>query len=530
MPIYYCDGKRLKRTIQASTSWLTKNKEIVNSLNVFPVPDGDTGTNMCLTLYKVLEDLENVNSDYLPQVARIIADSSLWGARGSSGVILSQILRGFADGIDNKPQADSMDIALCLKKSAVRAYSAIDKPAEGTILTLLREIAESAIKLAQSEKDIVRLLRHLLEVGGDTLVRTKDLLPELKRANVIDAGGKGFLFMIEGVLKLIEGSDFERPAIEAVTKPILQIESIEERYCLDFMLLRAAHAPEELKGELETQGKDIVIASSSDITKVHIHTNSPDTVLEIARRYGIVEQIKIDDMEPQIFVGASGRFAPAHIGIIAVVSGDGMCDIFKKLNTDIIVEGGQTMNPSVAELKSAIQELQSRKAILLPNNINIIAAAKRAAELSDKEVYIIPSRTIPEGISALTSFSPEKSMEENIKRMEDSISHVKSGEVTRAVRDAEIGTLKIEVGDYIGIYDHSIKASSKEGAEQALLLLLKAMVDEESPSSGLISIFYNNRWVDVDQLSTRVSSTFPELDVEIYYGGQPHYDYIVSVE
>jgi DAK2 domain fusion protein YloV len=511
---------------------LTRNKELVNALNVFPVPDGDTGTNMSLTLHTVLKEIEGTESNHLPEVASVIADSSLLGARGNSGVILSQILRGFAEGVAGKKRADSMDIALSLKISASRAYAAVDKPAEGTILTLIREVANTAVELAETEKDIVKLLNHILEAGEEILIRTKELLPELKKADVIDAGGKGFLFMIEGILKLIEGSDFEAEAIresptQSTKAAVTHKEPLDERYCVSFVVRANGELEKELRKKLESKGKDIVIASSKNVIKVHIHTNNPDSAIQIAREYGIVEGTEIDDMEEQYreFIASNG------IGLIAVAAGDGLKRIFERLNA-AVVEGGQTMNPSVSELKSAIDQIDAEEVILFPNNSNIIGAAKHAAELSEKEVRVIPSTTIPEGIATITTFAMDKNMDENMKRMESSLTSVKSGAVTKAVRDAELGessrgTLRqIKEGDYMGIHGDNIRGQG-ENADGTLFSLLKEMVDADD---SIISIFHNEKEKDIDQLSSDLNKAFPDLDIEIYYGGQPHYDYIISVE
>lgn len=344
MSIYYCDGKRLKFAIRSSTRWLTHNKETVNSLNVFPIPDGDTGTNMSLTLQKVTEALDNTSNESLPHIAQIIANSSLLGARGSSGVILSQILQGLAEGIGDKLRINSMDLAASFKLSAEKAYSSIDKPAEGTILTLLRETANSATKLANNNKDIITLLKHILETGEKVLIKTQNLLPELKKANVIDAGGQGLLFMIEGVLKAIDGDETYLTTQynpETIGKPHIEKKNIEERYCLDFLLLKKVN--KELTAKLKTFGSEVIIASSSnfltsskDMTKIHIHTNTPDKVIETVKHYGKVEQVKIEDMEKQHseFVTDNSKSA-----VLTVVPGNGFQAIFKRLNVYTLAGG-----------------------------------------------------------------------------------------------------------------------------------------------------------------------------------------------
>ncbi|HID93882.1 MAG TPA: DAK2 domain-containing protein [bacterium (Candidatus Stahlbacteria)] len=534
MPIYYCDGKRLKRTIYASTEWLGQNKELVNALNVFPVPDGDTGTNMFLTLQPAIQRIENMESDYLPDVASMIADSSLWGARGSSGVILSQILRGFAEGVGNKKRINSMDLALSLKIAAERAYAAIDQPAEGTILTVIREIAKAAIEFAKNEPDIVKLLEYILKVGHETLVNTRDMLPELKKANVIDAGGKGFLFMIEGILRLIQGLKLEEAALHtrADELPTIHDEEVTHKYCLDFIVKGDALSANELKAKIKGFGGHIVVVGSDKMLKTHIHTDDPTPILEIAQKYGIVEQVKIDNLEEQqrSFISAVDRMESERIkkeiGVVAIVSGDGLASIFSGLKVDEIVKGGQTMNPSVSDIQAAINRINADKVIILPNNSNIIHAAKQVKEVVNKQVYVVPSKTIPQGIAAMVAFSANNDVHENMKRMEASIKAVKSGKVTKAIRDAIFEGLKVEKGEYLGIHDGKIKASSRN-PQSTLIALIKAMVTTED---SIISVFYSKKDEKVDDLVEKIKKIFPELDVEIHYGGQPHYNYIVSVE
>ena len=534
MPIYYCDGKRLKRTIYASAEWLGQNKELVNALNVFPVPDGDTGTNMFLTLQPVIQRIENMESDHLPEVASIIADSSLWGARGSSGVILSQILRGFAEGVGNKKRINSMDLALSLRIAAERAYAAIDQPAEGTILTVIREIATAAIEFAKNEPDIVKLLEYILKVGQKTLVNTRDMLPELKRANVVDAGGKGFLFMVEGILRLIQGLQLEEAALHASVDalPTIHEEEATHKYCFDFVVKGDTLSVNELKAKIKGLGDHIAVVGSDKLLKTHIHTDDPTPILEIAQKYGIVEQVKIDNLEEQqkSFISTVDRIESERIkkeiGVVVIVSGNGLATIFRGLKVDEIVKGGQTMNPSVSDIQAAVDRINANKVIILPNNSNIVHAAKQVKEVVDKQVHVVPSKTIPQGIAAMVAFSAENDFHENIKRMGTSIKTVKSGKVTKAIRDAMIDGLKVRKGEYLGICDGDIKASGKN-PQSTLIALIKAMTDTED---SIISVFYSKKGEKPDNLVDRIEKVFPELDVEIHYGGQPHYDYIISVE
>jgi DAK2 domain fusion protein YloV len=362
------------------------------------------------------------------------------------------------------------------------------------------------------------------------------MLPELRKANVVDAGGKGFLFMVEGILRLIQGLQLEEAALQASTDalPTIHEEETTHKYCFDFVLKGDELSAIEFKARIKELGGHVVVVGSDKMLKTHIHTNDTTPILEIAQRYGTVEQVKIDNLEEQqkSFISKVDEIESEKIkkgmGVVAVVAGNGLSSIFKGLKVDEIVRGGQTMNPSVSAIKAAADRVNADKIIILPNNRNIIHAAKQATEVIDKQVYVVPSKTIPQGIAAMVAFSSENDFNENIKRMKTSIETVKSGKVTKAIRDAIIDGLKIREGEYLGIYDGNIKASGKN-ALNTLVGLLKAMAATED---SIISIFYKKKKKSekADRLVGEVKKVFPDLDVEIHYGGQPHYDYIISIE
>jgi len=360
------------------------------------------------------------------------------------------------------------------------------------------------------------------------------MLPELKKANVVDAGGKGFLFMVEGILRLIQGLQLEEAALQTSTEalPTIHEEEATHKYCFDFVVKGDKLSADEFKTKIKELGGHIVVVGSDKMLKTHIHTNDTTPILEIAQRYGTVEQVKIDNLEEQqkSFISKVDEIElekiQKEIGVVAIVSGHGLANIFRGLKVDKIVKGGQTMNPSVSAIKAAVDRINADKIIILPNNKNIIHAARQVKKVVDKQVYVVSSRTIPQGVAAMVAFSSENDFRENIKRMKTSIETVKSGKVTKAIRDAIVDGLKIRKGEYLGIYEGDIKASGKN-PQSTLISLIKAMVDTED---SIISIFYRRKSEKADSLVEGVQKVFPELDVEIHYGGQPHYDYIISIE
>lgn len=547
MKIGFLDGSMLKKAFVGAAKLLDDNKEEVNALNVFPVPDGDTGTNMSLTMKSAVNQILNLKEYSAGKVAFAASNGSLMGARGNSGVILSQLFRGFANGLKGKDTVDTLDLAEAFKLASDTAYKAVMKPTEGTILTVAKGCAEYALELSKEEKDILVFMEKVIKHGNQVLNRTPDMLPVLKQAGVVDAGGKGLIIVLTGAYNAITTKEdisleaFGKEAIEPkpILKPI-ETSDIEFGYCTEFMINTDREDYENFRKELTQFGDSLMVVGGEGLIKVHIHTNNPGQVLERALKIGELNDIKIDNM----------RYQHSHImehdqikdleetdkqdeevkkySFITVSIGKGLDTVFKELNVDYIIPGGQTMNPSTEDIFNAIGEVNGEHIIILPNNGNIVLAADQAKELSDKKVYVFPTKTIPEGVTALLTFDPELDIEENLQNMEEAIAHVKTGQVTYAVRDTEIEEVKINKDDIIGISKGEI-ISIGDDVEQVSFELLKNIVDEDS---SLITIFYGNGIEEETalKLSEKVEEEFEDFDVEVVFGGQPLYYYIFSIE
>ncbi|CCQ93644.1 conserved hypothetical protein [[Clostridium] ultunense Esp] len=547
MKIGFLDGAMLKKAFIGAAKLLEDNKEEVNALNVFPVPDGDTGTNMSLTMKSAVNQILNLKEYSAGKVTFAASNGSLMGARGNSGVILSQLFRGFANGLKDKDTVDTSDLAEAFKLASDTAYKAVMKPTEGTILTVAKGCAEYALDLSKEEKDILVFMEKVIKYGNQVLNRTPDMLPVLKQAGVVDAGGKGLIIVLTGAYNAITTKEdislesFQKEAIEA--KPTIKhigTSDIEFGYCTEFMINTDEKDYDDFREELIKFGDSLMVVGGEGLIKVHIHTNNPGQVLEKALKIGELNDIKIDNM----------RYQHNHImehgpikdlgevdkqekevkkySFITVSIGEGLDTVFKELNADYIIPGGQTMNPSTEDILNAIEEVNGEHIIILPNNGNIVLAADQAKELSDKRVYVFPTKTIPEGVTALLTFDLELDIEENLQNMEDAISHVKTGQVTYAVRDTEIEDVKINKDDIIGISKGEIM-SIGDDVEQVSFDLLKNIVDEDS---SLITIFYGNGIEEeiAFKLSEKVEEEFEDFDVEVVFGGQPLYYYIFSIE
>lgn len=544
MKIEYIDGTSLKKMFIGAANALEKNKELVNSLNVFPVPDGDTGTNMSLTMQSAIKQVKGINSEEIDQIATAASNGSLMGARGNSGVILSQLFRGFSKGLKGVEQINTNTLATAFKLGSDTAYKAVMKPIEGTILTVARECAEKAIEISKNEKDIISFLDKVIEHGERTLDRTPDMLPVLKQAGVVDAGGKGLLIILLGALGILKGeTDIDIESSPSPTEDFkydhdLNEEDITFGYCTEFIINNTGHSPESLRNQLSNHGDSILVVGGDDIIKVHIHTNNPGQVLENAIKLGELIDIKIDNMryqhrtkvvekEPsqtkEIIEEGSKKYS-----FISVAMGDGIRDVFRDLKVDHIIAGGQTMNPSTEDILNAIEEAKGENIIILPNNSNIILAATQAKDLTSKKVEVLPTKTIPQGISALLSFDEEVDLEENIESMKAALSSVKTGQVTFAVRDTVINDINISKDDIIGICDGDIKSVGKT-VEEVSLDLIKNSVEDDNE---LITIFYGEETTedDANELAEKIQEEFQDFDVEVVYGGQPLYYYIFSLE
>lgn len=542
------NGVLLRKLIIAGANELNKNKQIVNSLNVFPVPDGDTGTNMSLTVLAAAREVEKLGSINIYEVAKSVANGALRGARGNSGVIMSQIFRGFSKGLVGVKEAGTKELAFAIREGVKTAYKAVMKPKEGTILTIARACAESAEKISNETDNIEVFLKQIIEDANEMLSKTTDMLPALKQANVVDAGGKGLIFILEGAfkginyssdIKLDEPLKTETPDFSALAS--VQNQSITFGYCTEFFV--NIDKPSDtivagLKNFLTTIGDSIVCVSDDSIIKIHVHTNHPGLAIEKALTIGSLTDLKIDNMRQQHtnkidFSSGTNKKdiqeVSKNIGFISISSGEGLTKIFKNLGVDEVIEGGQTMNPSTEDILNSISRINAKNIIILPNNKNIILAAKQAANLEkDKKVFVISTKTIPEGISAMLNYIKDNSIEENIENMKESILEIKTATLTYAVRDTIVDEKEIKENDILGMLNDKIVSVTKDIFEGAKEIIKKSIDDE----SSIISIYYGRdiKKEDAQRLVSYVDENFPNCEVELEYGGQPLYYYIISVE
>ena len=527
---------------------LEAKKEWINELNVFPVPDGDTGTNMTLTIMSAASEVNNLSERTMETVAKAISSGSLRGARGNSGVILSQLLRGFTKGIKGYETLDVMTISNAFQKAVETAYKAVMKPKEGTILTVARGAADKAAELALEEEDLDVFFAGVIEEAERVLATTPDLLPVLKEAGVVDSGGQGLVEVLKGAYDAYLGKEvdytFEAPKSAPVKISAETEAEIKFGYCTEFIIeldKKFEHKDEkEFKAFLESIGDSIVCVADDDIVKIHVHTNHPGQAIEKALTYGSLSRLKIDNMreehEEKLIKDASKIAAQQkaeeprkEMGFISVSIGEGIGEIFKGLGVDYLIEGGQTMNPSTEDMLNAIEKVNADHIFILPNNKNIILAANQAKALcEDKDIIVIPTKTVPQGITAMINFMPDSSAEENETRMTEELANVKTGQVTYAVRDTHIDDKEIKEGNIMGIGDHAILAVG-EDVEQTTLDMFKELIDEDSE---LISIYYGEdvKKEDADKLGEDLSDLYPDCDIEVHFGGQPIYYYVVSVE
>lgn len=544
MKIEILDGVLFKKALLGAAKYLDKNKEEVNSLNVFPVPDGDTGTNMSLTVNSAIKHGLSLDDNDVAKIASATSYGSLMGARGNSGVILSQLFRGFANGLDGKVEVDTKSLAHALKLAADTAYKAVMKPTEGTILTVAREIGEFALSIYREEKDILTFLKRIIEHGNRVLNKTPDMLPVLKQAGVVDAGGKGLVYLFTGAYNALAGIEdihieVEEPKIhlETTHKEPIDTDFIEYGYCPEFIINTEYKDIDVFREELSIHGDSLLVVGGEGLIKVHVHTNNPGLVLEKALKLGELTDIKIDNMRYQheevLLKASSDINNPVNEGVkkysfVVVSVGEGLNKVFEGLNVDRLVSGGQTMNPSTEDILKAVNDTKGENVFILPNNGNIILAAEQAKELSDKNVAVIPTKSIPQGISALLAFDEEKNFEENLESMTEAIQDVKTGQVTYSVRDTEYNDTIINKNDIIGISEGDIIASGKD-INLVSLELLENMIDDDT---SLVTIFYGDEIGEemAKDLEGQLSDRYPDIDIELIYGGQPIYYYIFSVE
>lgn len=536
---------------------LESKKEWINELNVFPVPDGDTGTNMTLTIMAAAKEVGAMETYEMEKVAKSISSGSLRGARGNSGVILSQLFRGLCKVIKEEKEIDVPVMAAALQKAVETAYKAVMKPKEGTILTVAKGGAKKAIDLADETEDLVYFMQQVVAEMEIVLAKTPDMLPVLKEAGVVDSGGQGLVEVFHGMMDALEGKeiDYSIEGASMEAKPVkisAQTEAeIKFGYCTEFIIMLEKEytmdTELEFKAFLESIGDSIVVVSDDDIVKVHVHTNDPGLAIQRALTYGSLTKMKIDNMREEHeekLIKEASRLAEEEakkaaeakkaeprkeMGFISVSIGEGVGEIFKGLGVDHLIEGGQTMNPSTEDMLNAIDNVNADHIFILPNNKNIILAANQAQALTeDKEIHVIPTKTVPQGITAMINYLPDLSAEENAEAMEEAITTVKTGQVTYAVRDTKIDDKEIHEGNIMGIGDSGILAVG-EDLEATTLEMFKELVDD---MSEIISIYYGEEVEEAvaEELGEKVGEMFPDCDVEVHFGGQPIYYYVVSVE
>jgi len=529
------DGVTLKNLFKAATVWLERNINFINALNVYPVPDGDTGTNMFLTMQACVREIEQVKENSAWMVAQKAAYGALMGARGNSGVILSQIWRGFAKALDKKDFIRVQDFADALNEAASTAYKGVIKPVEGTILTVIREMAEAIQAIRDQTEDLIIALEHVVEAARASVARTPSLLPILKEAGVVDAGGQGLLVIMEGFLKYLRGEKLEEKALFETAPVKTEVLEGEYGYDVQFIIKGKNLDVEEIRKALSTMGDSVLVVGDSTTVKVHLHTNEPGTPLNYGIKWGTLVDIVVENMQEQYREFVLSREAqpapsrpPKKIAVVAVVPGKGLAEVFKSLSTDAIVSGGQTMNPSIEEILQAVNSLEAEEVIILPNNPNVIPTAQKAAEISTKKIKVIPSRTVPQGISALLSFNPELTLEENAENMSEAIKYVRTGEITVAVRSSNVEGVEVVQGQLIGLLDGKLLTAG-DTMEEVVLKLLEKM---EASNGEVLTLYYG---ADVKEeealaLAEKIRGLFPHLNVETIWGGQPYYHYIISLE
>ena len=545
------DVEMLTKMFLAGAKNLEAKKEWINELNVFPVPDGDTGTNMTLTIMSAASEVNGLSEKTMENVAKAISSGSLRGARGNSGVILSQLLRGFTKVIRGYEELDAQILSNAFQKAVETAYKAVMKPKEGTILTVAKGAAVKAAELAAEEDDLDIFFSEIISEAERVLATTPDLLPVLKEAGVVDSGGQGLVEVLKGAYDAFQGKEIDYTFAEAKGVPVkasAQTEAeIKFGYCTEFLIMLDktfdAKTESEFKAFLESIGDSIVCVADDDIVKIHVHTNHPGQAIERALELGSLSRLKIDNMreehEEKLIKEASKIAAQQaeakkneprkEMGFISVSIGEGIGEIFKGLGVDYLIEGGQTMNPSTEDMLNAIDQVNADHIFILPNNKNIILAANQAKALcKDKDIIVIPTKTVPQGITAMINYMPDSSAEENEARMSEEIGNVKTGQVTYAVRDTHIDDKEIKEGDIMGIGDHAILSVGQDVAETTLAMFAE-LIDEDSE---LISIYYGAdvQEADAQKLGEALGEKYPDCDVEVHFGGQPIYYYVVSVE
>ena len=534
------DGQGFKWLIQAALAWLQHHQTAINVLNVYPVPDGDTGTNMVLTMQSAWAEIKDSPEQNVGRVAHQMAHGALMGARGNSGVILSQIWRGLARSLDEKDVYRAQDLAAACREAAATAYKGVVKPVEGTILTVARAVADAATRAAEQNDDLVRVLEHMVFAAHEAVSLTPSLLPVLAEAGVVDAGGQGLYIILEGMLRYMRGEQIteDMHLIESVDLIATGLEPGEAGYGYDvqFLVVASGLDVDAIRQRITEMGECPLVVGDAETVKVHVHVLDPGIPISYGASLGSLRDVVVEDMQAQYqdFI-AESESAPApsqqpsqEIGVVAVVPGDGLARVFQSLGVSAIVRGGQTMNPSTQDLLEAIGTLSTERVIVLPNNGNVILAAEQARALSEKPVAVVPSRSVPQGIAALLAVNYQADFEANVSAMIGAMEEVETGEITTATRSATINGLKIAEGQIIGLHDDELKVTGTTVEE-----VVQALLTEIDPGQREIITLYYGETVseaEASALAGLLQETWPDQEVEVVAGGQPHYHYILSVE
>ena len=537
------DGQLFKRALLGSLSWLAANHEEVNRLNVFPVPDGDTGTNMLLTLQSAVEDVKESNAAEVSKIAKLASHGSLMGARGNSGVILSQIFRGFARAVEGKSSLVPQELAAAFEEAANAAYRAVNKPTEGTILTVAREAGRAAATAASSpDATVPRVIAAAAAGARAAVLKTPGQLQILADAGVVDAGGFGLQLILEGMLKSVEETE---PLLAALadTRPVAPAAQVSLAlpeggwgYCTEFLIEGTNLDSELIRNQIEALGNSVMVVGEPELVKVHVHTDEPTRVINLAGGYGKLMKLNVGDMSTQhrrILENEGGDGVarpprPNGVGLAAVVAGRGLVDIFRGLGVDAIIEGGQTMNPSTQDMLTAIESIPYDEVVLLPNNGNVIPAAKQVVGLTKKKLHVIETRSVPQGVSAVVAFRPERPAEENVRAMKAEAERVQTIEVTHAVRDTRSNGLRVKKGDVIGLINNRLEFAGSDYAE----VVHKALSKLGPDAYELVTVYRGEQASDDElaELESEIRTSYPGLEVEVQQGGQQHYPFILSVE
>jgi DAK2 domain fusion protein YloV len=552
------DGRRFAEMVFQGAAHLSNNAKAVDALNVFPVPDGDTGTNMNLSMTSGAKEVKNNLSDHIGKVAGALAKGLLMGARGNSGVILSQLFRGFAKAVETKKEINSVEFAAALEAGVNTAYKAVMKPVEGTILTVAKDAARRAVEVAKKEQDIAIVMEEVVKEAKSSLRRTPELLPVLKEVGVVDSGGQGLVYVYEGFLSELKGENVaERKPTEVSMEELVKAEhhksaqshihtdEIEFGYCTEFMvrlepdkLQKHPFSEDAFRQDLSRFGDSLLVIADDELVKVHIHSEQPGEVLTYGQRYGSLINIKIENMrqqhaniinkDRQTTSNAEKPKQTQKYGIVTIAMGSGVAELFKSIGAHAVIEGGQTMNPSTEEIVKAIESINAETVFVLPNNKNIIMTAEQAATVVSQKVIVIPSRTVPQGMAALLAFNPSLSEEQNEKAMTAALARVKTGQVTFAVRDTTIDGVEIEKDDYMGLADNKIIVAEKDKLS-VTKQLLDVLIDEESE---IVTMIYGEEATEeeVEAIVSYIEETYPDVEVEVHDGKQPLYPFIFSVE